>query len=621
MSISANCPCSPEMVDLAFRESEPFIEREIRDRSYRMRRYLVDYAPVKIFPDGIGYSMSKVRFFGDIGPQYDGYDGWRAEQRSRPGATGHQDAHDACGYNWEEVGHGFEELHYHLMKRDLKTVEICVEDIRTFWEFQQYQNLIFQNLTEITANMREQLNRNALIGFSVKHTITSKGLEVNSQNPYELPNITGVTIGKLNFRVLKRIYNALLREAGMFSLETANGRPVFGLMASDDVLDDMVYEDPEIRQDLRAVASGSGDDSLIKRYNFQDMIRNQFILIPDMFAPRYRDDGNGNLIRVFPYERDVPIQSGTRPAPNPDYENAPYELVLILTRDVFTLRSRQALTTAGGETNFEAETGMFDWKWHNPERWCDPNRRVGFYFANGKIGIEPGDFTDIPAILVRRRPATLDSAFWPAAECPPDPVDCDNNLPVQGCPCPQVVDCCEDFTNANVLQMKFSSGVSDAVGDPVTIELNNGGRATGTILAKSADNLSLSIDFGEPVACDTELYVQLLCVDKSLCTADVISDFINATTATNRDAKLSCLLKPSAAVGVTISALLEDGEYVDVDIVAIDTDSLVYELAPATGVDLADRCIKQLCIPDTVDATCPVCNPSAVVCDPTTGLP
>ena len=45
---------------------------------------MVDLAPVKIFPDGIGFTMTKVRFFGDIGPQYDGFDGWRKEQRSRP---------------------------------------------------------------------------------------------------------------------------------------------------------------------------------------------------------------------------------------------------------------------------------------------------------------------------------------------------------------------------------------------------------------------------------------------------------------------------------------------------------------------------------------------------------
>ena len=133
------------------------------------------------------------------------------------------------------------------MKRDLKTVPICVEDIRTFWEFQQHQNLIFENLTEITANMREQLNRNALIGFSVKHVPTSAGLQVNAQNPYELPNIAGLVVGRLNGQILKRLYNALLREAGNYALAVENGRPMFGLIASDDVLDDLTYDSTPIR--------------------------------------------------------------------------------------------------------------------------------------------------------------------------------------------------------------------------------------------------------------------------------------------------------------------------------------------------------------------------------------
>lgn len=615
---AADCPCSPDMVDLAFRESEPYIEREIRDRSYEMRRYLVDYAPVKIFPDGVGYSLTKVRFFGDIGPQYDGYDGWRKEQRSRPFADGHKEAHDACGYVWEEVGHGFEQLHFHLMKRDLKTIPICVHDIRTFWEFQQYQNLIYKNLTEITANMREQLNRNALIGFSVKHVITSKGLEVNSQNPYELPNITGVEVGKLNFRVLKRLYNALIREAGSFALAVQDGRPMFGIMASDDVLDDMWYEDPDVRVDLR---ESSMVDQLLKRYNFMETVRGQYLVIPDMFAPRYKDDGSGNLIRVFPYERDVMIESGHRPAPNPEYENAPYELVLILTKDIFTLRSRKAISSVGGTTDFEAETGMFDWKWHNPERWCDPNRRVGFYFANGNIGVEPGDFTDIPAILVKRRPAALDAAFWPAATCPEAPVDCNNSLAAQGCPDIQIVDCCPDFTDPNILQFKLSQPLTGAIAtDPVNITLANGGEAAGVIAAITVDELSISVDFSEPVECCPDTYISIASAAQTACRADVIEDKLGAS-ATERLLRVSNLTQMvDLGGGTTLNLKLEDGSWTTGTVTAIDLDSMVYTVDPVAA-NPNGLCIVEICLPTADFASCPACAPVTFTCDPGLGLP
>lgn len=604
------------MVDLAFRESEPFIDREITDRSYRMNRYLVDYAPVRVFPDGIGYSMTKVRFFGDIGPQYDGYDGWRKEQRSRPVANGCGPAHDACGYVWEEVGHGFEELHFSLMRRDLRTIPICVHDIRTFWEFQQYQNLIFQNLTEISSNMREQLNRNALIGFSVKHVVTSKGLEVNSANPYELPNIQGVTLGKLGFRILKRLYSALVREAGMFALDTIDGRPVFGIMASDETIDDLFYEDPDVRQDLRW---SSMADSLLKRYNFMDTIRGQFVVIPDPFAARYKVDASGNLLRVFPFERDVLIQSGTRPAPNPEYDAAPFEYVQILTKDIFALRSRKALASVGGNTNFNAETSMFEWKWHNPERWCDPNRRVGFYYANGELGVEPGDFTDVPGILVARRPFALDPQFWPAAVCPEDPVECDNELPLQGCPTQQVIGCCSDLTDATRLQMRFSSPLPDtATPFNIVLQLSDGNTKTVSVIAMSADRCAATLDFGaETPECCPELYVQILPVTANACSAPVVSEVCDSTGLVHT-LTMAYPLK-AFANGATVSAKGSDGIYRSV-VITTGASSLTY-IATYAALLPEGVCTEELCIPPLLDATCPACAPAAVACDPATGLP
>lgn len=616
MACGGDCACSPQVVDLAFREAEPFIEREIRDRTYQMARYLVDFAPVKLFNDGIGYTQTKVRFYGDIGPQFDGMDGWRREQRSRPAADGLQGKHDACGYVWEEVGHGFEELQWYLMKRDLRTPDICIEDIRTFWEYEQMQELIFKNLADITVNMREQVNRNAIISFSVKYVLTSNGLETNKANPRELPNLgtagsNRVIVGKLNFRILKRLYNSLIREAAPYALDTINGRPVFGLMASDDVLDDLFVEDPQIRYTLD---HSSMVDSLLLRYNFMDTIRNMFITIPDVYAPRYKVDTAGNLTRVFPYERDVMIQSGTRPAPNPEYDNAPYELVTILTKDLFCLRTRKAITTVGGETDFNAETGMFEWKWHNPPRYCDPNRRVGYYFANGRIGIEPGDFTDIPAILVARRPASLDVSFWPNPECPVAAEECDNKLPEQGCPCPKIISCCESITSDQVLQFRLSGPLADGtkVGDTVTIKLNNGGTADATIDDISADLSAIAVDFGQAVKCVPNFYLEVVCNEnKGRCSAPVIEDA--CLSSGNRAVRVEYLLSSEVAAESEIMAKLSTNEWIPVTVVSIDPVSITYTVSTGDAV-LVEQCITKLCVPTAIDSTCGDCVSEGIPC-------
>lgn len=614
MSCGGDCACSPQVVDLAFREAEPYIEREIRDRTYQMARFLVDFAPVKLFNDGIGYTQTKVRFYGDIGPQFDSMDGWRREQRSRPIADSHQDAHDACGYIWEEVGHGFEELQWFLLKRDLRTPDICIEDIRTFWEYEQMQDLIFKNLADITVNMREQVNRNAIIDFSVKYVLTSNGLEANTLNPRSLPNLgtagtNRVTVGKLNFRILKRLYNALLREAAPYALETINGRPVFGIMASDDVLDDLYLEDATVRTDLHYSNMSS---ELLTRYNFMESIRNMFITIPDIYAPRYTVDTSGNLTRVFPYERDVVIQSGTRPAPNPDYDNAPYELVTILCKELFCLRTRKAISSVGGQTDFDAETGMFEWKWHNPPRYCDPNRRVGYYFANGRIGIEPGDFTDIPAVLVARRPAKLDVAFWPNPECPPVESSCNNSLPSQGCPLPNIAGCCADITDNNVLQFSLTSALANTtnVGDAIAVRMANGGIASGTIDSLSADFLKVAIDFGEVVSCKPNWYLQIVSSPLEKCASVVIEDACLSNG--NRSLRLENLINSTVVANIVVKVLLSSNEWINATVVSVAKDTLTYVVTPAST--LTDQCITKICVPTTVVATCPDCLNAGTPC-------
>ena len=118
MSVNGNCGCSQEAVDLAFKKAEQFIDDQIADRTYEMARYWVDLFPVKMFPDGVGLTLDKVRFFGDIGPQYDGFDGWRKVEITRNAAeAAMKGEHDGCSYKWEEVGHGLETISYDLMQR------------------------------------------------------------------------------------------------------------------------------------------------------------------------------------------------------------------------------------------------------------------------------------------------------------------------------------------------------------------------------------------------------------------------------------------------------------------------------------------------------------------------
>ena len=569
-------------VDLAFRESEPYVEQEIRDRSYRFPSFLADYPKLLYVPDGVGYTFTKVLFHGDIGPQFDSTETWRREEASRPEATDFADATNACGYKFERVGHGFDEKHYFLMKKDLETCPICVEDIRTTWQFEQYQNLIYKNLFEVTRNQKEQLARNALIDMAVKYVVGTSGPVINTADPYKIPNLLGFVPSKITPQILKRFYSPLVREAGGFAIEYMNGRPMFGLMASDDVIQDMFLEDPDLRQDLRY---GSKVDSLIEKYAFLESFRNMYIIIPDLFPARYKADVAGNVTRVFPYERDVAATlSGSRPAPNPEYETAPYELILIITKDVFNFRTRNALTTVGGATEFGPEPVMGNWKWWNPP--CDRAKRTGQYWTTLRLGIEPGDFTDIVGLLVSRRPAGLDAAYWETCT----PVDaCANDIDPQGCPCPVVVGGSVLKTSAGVLELDFSRPITALVAANLTLQLKNGQSLVGVIQAKSADNLSVRLLFS---GVDTSTYqpgdlVGVLCIADTYCDSTVSS--ICKSGALNVEVKLDRGLKcVTAADEITIC--FNDGTTVDVAVVSFDPATLALVLTETDGtVSLFDQ--------------------------------
>ena len=602
-----NCGCSPDQVDLMFKKAEQFIDEEIADRTMQLARYWVDLFPVKVFPDGAGITLDKLRFFGDVGPQYDGYDGWRLLQISRNAGESALGEHDGCGYKWEEVGHGMETVSYQLMQRDLHTRPICIKDIRTFFQYQEVQNLIFQNLTNISANMREQLNRNAAMSFSVKH-VALPNLPFNTADPHQLPVIpSGIEVGKLTYRLLLQFYHALVQEAAMYSLGQINGNPAFGVVGHPETLHDMTYEDPEIRKDMRE-CSGTQCD-LIERYNFLDTI-GPFILMPDLYAPRYNRDANGNLIRVFPFDRSVPIEIGTRPITNPDYHTAEFEYVMFLTRDLFSLRSRRALSSVGGQTDFDAETAMFEWKWHNPERCEDPYRRVGRYVTTAEIGVEPGDFTDIPGVLVKRKPSFAGLEYWDAEVCPPTPAVCNNDLPAQGCPCPQVIEV-YDAVDPDELVVVFDRDTGAAVTDTVQINTPNGSYVEGTVSEVSADGTRLRIDFGSPIEAGLADFVELRCADNSYCDSPVAKAELCGILGGEVTLQLCRLIRADAAETVTLN--MGDGSQIDVVINSIDLGSLQYTVALTYQEFCDGDGVCSVCVPTATEATCPDCAASQFV--------
>jgi len=459
--------------------------------------------------------------------------------------------------------------------------------------------------------MREQLNRNAAMSFAVKY-LALPGMPVNLTDPHVLMNIpAGVELGKLTYPLLLQLYHHMAQEAGQYALASIGGAPAFGIIGHPETLHEMYYSDSNLRTDLRECNETACD--LIKRYNFLESV-GPFILMPDLYAPRYDRDSEGNLSRVFPYDRELPIEIGTRPITNPDYHTAEFELIIMMTRDLFSLRTRRTLTSVGGETNFDAEVPLFNWKWHNPDRCEDPYRRTGRYVTTGEVGIEPGDFTDIAAILVKRKPGYAGIEYWGAETCPPDPVDCDNTIPNGTCPCPLVIGICAAVED-DELVIEFDSATGAAVLDVIQLETPNGAFVTATVAEVNTDGTKLRVQFATDVGVITPgMFVGIRCLDVSYCSASVLKTEVCGITAETPVVTLilNKLLK-AQTVGDTLTLVMCDGSFVSADVTALNLAALEYTV----GLTWAEYCagggICSVCVPTATDSSCPDCEAEELV--------
>lgn len=614
--MSCQKTCTPAQVNLAFKKAEQFIDGELVKRVPKIKKFWSSYASVKAFPDGVGLKLDKVRLHLDPGVFYDGYDGWRTVEISRNG-NDLQAAHDSCGFRPQIVGHGMETLSFSLMERDFATTEICLKDIRTFYKYKEVQDAIFGNLANITASVKEQLARNAAMSFAVKH-IAIPGLPYNHVDPYSLPNINGATVGRLNERLLNRAYQLMCEELGDYAVGMSEGMPLFGVVGSPDTFDDLMYEDPEIRADIRSGIMGDGvDNALIKSFGFSKTFRDMFVFMNDWNAPRYKADAAGNLIRVFPRERNIDIEIGSRSVTNPEYINAQYELLLFFTKDIMSLRTRRALTTVGGKTKFGSEPqGLLgQWAWHNPETSENPFQRAGKYITTMEVGVEPGDAPTVMAVLVQRRPERLDIQYWGDAECVPEGV-CDANvLPDQVCPCP-MVESVHPTINSDQLLFVFDKTPAPIATETLTLNLSNGTTVATTVISKNGTNLVL--EFATDVEAVEGLYVSEACIANVYsCTSDVVG-VLDGGVANSAIFRLNEAIRAQTLLD-QVTVYFGDGTTATATVSSVNLPVLEWTFL-LSGEDLytyacEHKGVKKVCVADApINYNCPACSPSSEAC-------
>lgn len=621
------CQTTHEVFNQAFLAGTPDIAAEILDFSYKMPMWLADIWELKRW-EASDSVMQQLVFRGSLPEVERGFDRWKKLASS----AGCEPCVNDCSYNFTTFqGHGFERRLISLMRREFKTPEYCVNEIKSAHEFEQTFAKIIENIQTQVAFFKEyNIGLNFLTGIAKKLIVDSGGIKGNSTDPYQYRALGTATLSKLNFRMLTKLYEGLRRRTDVVPFDIQNGQPIYAISASDELLDDLYIADPNARADLRF---SSGVDALLNRYNFMSSIRGQFINAPLLYPRRFEYVG-GNWVEIYPFVNGIPAEVGSFSDLNPAWENATYEEVLIYGKSPFNVFFRDQITTIGEGTTFGPEPSfMNQWLWVNIQTDCDVFRRQGYYATAIEIALSPQYSGGVYGIMVPRPSQASVAEFFPANICPPDEVDCDNEVPeIITCPCPLVLTATADPFEPGQYTITFAVPIDAEVEDTIQIGIGTGGYLTGTVTAITDDGLTLSILFSATTVISNCLgFTYVFCDDTLGCSSLVLSTCdCRSGEVGNFKAILANPIKAITA-GQIVTGAMGDGTSQNFAVVSVDMETNTWVLEYAAGFGPTDdptgagttaleddlvcdrNGIVSLCVPPSTDATCPACGTAPVV--------
>lgn len=268
---------------------------------------------------------------------------------------------------------------YSLKRATVESPKINVEDLRFAAYRTEQLRAVMDALTDATRysweeRYRDEYDRivgNYVICEATGTTIVSSGKEGNQSADIDFGASTATPSANVSNKILDSIYFRLVRAgAGTNAYGRENARPVFALVCSSEA-SYFLQTEAGFRDDVRY--NNAKVSELIAPLGVEKSFRGFYHLIDDL-APRFSDDGDGNLTRVQPYTASSGIIT-----PNASYETAPIEAAYILHQDVMESQIPEPVTGASGLTfdpvNYR---GKFNWK-NIPSVDINPDGTIGFF--------------------------------------------------------------------------------------------------------------------------------------------------------------------------------------------------------------------------------------------------
>lgn len=285
-----------------------------------------------------------------------------------------------------KVGVAWTLRNYQLARRVLEGPDFCVEDLRFAYQLRDQLNAIITILTEYTLIEWEIRDRHEYLRL-VKWKVVADGAMTTVQTtsaPYFPSCPTSIlTQGMLNYWKMR-----LLRDGAAGSaLGKENGAAILTAIISAETSDDLIFRNPDIRQDLR----WGKPNELLAPFGVERSYRGFYHLI-DMYPMRGSCAG-GTFTEIAAFVNEPSTGPGAgalKQEVNSGWNIAATEISFIFDNTVFDQLIPAPITNPANKFRFDPMNYMGDWRVKNIlDRECNPDGTIMFHRGTLAAGSKP----------------------------------------------------------------------------------------------------------------------------------------------------------------------------------------------------------------------------------------
>lgn len=366
------------------------------------------------------------------------------------------DSGEGCAIAPETIRFGSTFVEWDTEILDFRGPDICLLEILSLQDYAEELERQREQLARVRRVKLSNKFRDAYLLMAGRHYTLMDGLPhhvgqfpmTDALNTSTLtPADPYVGVGLPHESALSRIATYFDSVGGYVAGQHATmmgGQPMYWAIGSQEAFDTM------IRQDLSGNGSTSMGDTndaafeFLRRRFHIGQYWGRYLLVNDPQAPRFRWSAASSCLERVEYFREVPTDIGSKQEPNPDYETAPYEAMILVANRRGPECLEMPQISQIGQHNFGPSHTAFALDWINYGANCDnPKRYTGYWLGNMILAINPRESQFVVALLFARNVGsiTVSSPAHSAAATPAAAPICDAPLVERCCLVPET--CCD----------------------------------------------------------------------------------------------------------------------------------------------------------------------------------